>query len=322
MKSIKKILKFLVIINFLLVGCVLVKLPTVQPLAEKVIGGEGRGKILIIDISGLIKSRKRLKIIGTEKSPVITARIKEELELASKDKDIKAVILRINSPGGSVTPCDIINHEIKAFKKDKKIPVVAHFMDTAASGAYYIASASDAIVAQPTTVTGSIGVVAYNINASGLMGKIGLENRTIKSGPKKDMASPLREMTAEEEKILQSVIDELYGRFLDAIVEGRKAFKERKDLRGIADGRVYTAPQALKLNLIDSIGYIDDSIALVKKLAHIEEARIVTYARPDSYKNNIYSRAGALPTEVNLINIDAVGLAGTPGVQFMYLWMP
>ncbi|GMR04749.1 MAG: signal peptide peptidase SppA [Thermodesulfobacteriota bacterium] len=317
-----RIIKIFLLMNFLLTGCVFIKLPVAGPLAEKVIGGQGRAKIAVIDISGVIKSGDHRKVLSLKKGPGIVARIKEELDLASKDPDVKALILRINSPGGSVTPSDIINHEIKAFKKDKKIPVVAHLMDTAASGAYYIAVASDVIVAQPTTVTGSIGVISFNIKATGLMEKIGIENRTLKSGPKKDMGSSLREMTGEERKILQSIIDELYGRFLDVVVEGRKAFKGREDLKTIADGRVYTAKQALKLNLIDSIGYMDDAIEEAKKLAGVEEARIITYAPTGSYKNNMYSMGGMAVPEINLVNIDAGPLAGMPGIQFMYLWMP
>ncbi len=321
MANMKKVLLLTVSALLVLSGCVIVTLPSVQPLVEKVIDGKGADKVLLVDISGMISDDDARNMLGIETSPNLTARIKEELTLASSDDRVKAVVLRINTPGGSVTTCDIISHEIKEFKKKRKVPVVAELMDVAASGGYYIAASADRIIAHPTTVTGSIGVIAYNINASGLMEKIGVTDQTVKSGPRKDIGSPLRPMTEEERKILLSVINGMYDRFLDVILEGRKDLN-REDLTRIADGRVYSAPQALDLKLIDSIGYLDDAIGEAKKEAGIKEARIITYSAPRSYRNNIYSGPGPVSQPgLNIINLDP-GFSKRFGLSFMYVWMP
>lgn len=316
----KNILKLVVVLAFFLSGCVMIALPGVEPLKEKSIAGEGKDKILLIDISGIITENEDSNVFGVQTKQKITARVKEEVSRAAEDENVKAVILRINTPGGSVTTCDIIRHEIQNLKKKRNIPVVAEFMDVAASGGYYIASAADVIVAHPTTVTGSIGVIAFNVNASGLMDKLGLTNQSIKSGDKKDIGTPLRPMTEDERQILQSIINGMYDRFLDVILEGRNKGFSREELRKIADGRIYTASQAKDLKLIDSIGYLDDAIEAAKEKAGIKEARVITYTAPRAYKNNIYSMMEQPPAEINLINIDT-GFR-KPGLSFMYLWMP
>jgi protease-4 len=192
-----KIIVFTSISIFLIHGCAGVIPPSaVRPLTERTIGGEGRDKILVIDISGLITDKEKGDALGLglRKEPRISARIKEELDKAKEDERIeeldkakederiKAVILRINTPGGVVTTCDIIHHEIKSFKEETKTPVVAQLMGVAASGGYFIAASADKVVAHPTTVTGGVGVVAYRLSATGLMEKIGISDETVKSG--------------------------------------------------------------------------------------------------------------------------------------------
>lgn len=320
----KTFLFFIIFAVLLAQGCVSINIPKAGPLAEQAIGGKGADKILIMDISGMIWDKEEQDLMGLKTTPRLTARIKEELDKAAEDKWVKAVVLRINSPGGTVTACDIIHHELKNFKKKTEKIIVAEFMDVAASGGYYIAAASDRIVAHPTSITGSIGVVAYNINASGLLEKIGITNETIKSGDKKDIGSPLRPITDEERGILQGIINSLYNRFLDAVVEGRREIP-RDELKKIADGRVYAAEQALKLKLIDRIGYLDDAIEAAKSEAGIKDATIITYARPGSYKSNIYSAwdmPSALGGTINLVNIDAGSFMGSLGMRFMYVWIP
>ncbi len=311
---------FILFLIPLLSGCVVINLPRIQPLVEKTIGGRGADKVLIIDISGEIIEEKGAGIAGIIQRPAVTARIREELDKASEDDRVKAVVLRINSPGGVVTTCDIIYHEIKRFKKRTGKVVVAELMDVAASGGYYIAAASDKVVAHPTTITGSIGVVALKLDASGLLKKIGIANETIKSGDKKDIGTPLRSMTGEERKILQSIIDGMFQRFLTVVKEGRKGLTEEA-LKEISDGRVFLAPRALELGLVDRLGYLEDAIEVAKKEAGIEEAQVVTYTRPGTYKANIYSEAGATPS-INIVNIDMGGFAEKYGVRFMYMWMP
>ncbi|TAN60551.1 signal peptide peptidase SppA [bacterium] len=319
-----RIVQLVILLCLFLGGCVFVNLPFQEPLTEKTIGGRGANKILVISVSGLITDDDKKGGLGITEKPNMAAQFKEELELAGKDDDIRAIILKINTPGGSVTTCDVMHHELVNFKKSHRhIPVVAELMDTAASGGYYIAVGADKIIAHPTTITGSIGVIAYNINATGLMEKVGIVNQTIKSGDKKDIGSPLKQMSDDERKILQSVIDSMYERFLTVITEGRADLTgmDPVALKKIADGRIYTAEQALKLKLIDKTGYMDDAVEYVKGLAGIKEARLITYAPERSYKNNIYSLAGE-QAKINLINIDGSALTGKFGMSFMYLWMP
>ncbi len=288
------------------------------PHIKKEIDVDVMNKIIIVDISGTITAEKRRSLIGADKEPdSLVARIKEELNKAAEDNKIKAVILRINSPGGTVTACDIIYKEIEKFKKKKNIFVAACLMDVAASGGYYIANAADAIIAHPTTITGSIGVIAMKFNFKGLMDKIGIEEESIMSGDKKDIFSYFRAMEDDERKIMQGIIDSLYGRFVEAIDEGRKNLTA-DEIKPLADGRVYTAQQALDNKLIDGIGYLDDVINIAKKATDLADARIVTYRRHTDYKNNIYSQAN--------INILSLGednfIEEYFPVRFMYLWNP
>ncbi|WKZ31780.1 MAG: signal peptide peptidase SppA [Thermodesulfobacteriota bacterium] len=312
---------FIVFLLILVPGCVFITLPGPGPLSEKVVGGKGDDKVLLLEISGMLTDDKPGGVLGLDTAPNLTARIREELELAAADPKVRAVVLRINTPGGSVTTSDIIAHEIKRFKEKKKVPVVAGLMDLATSGGYYIASSADRIIAQPTAVTGSIGVVALSVNASGLMEKLGITNQTVKSGDMKDLGSPIRPMTEEERRVLQAVIDGLFERFLDQVMEGRPGRFTRDELRAVSDGRILTAPQALDQKLVDSIGYLDDAIEAAKEAAGIKEARVVTYAAPRAYKHNIYSLAEPPKAGISIVNIDT-GLARRFGMEFMYVWMP
>jgi protease IV len=314
---------FMVILLLLFsTGCsFVIPISGVRPLAEKTVGGEGRDKILLIDISGMISGKKRSAALGLTERPSLVEQVKEALDKAEKDGAVKAVILRINSHGGTVTASDIIHHEIKGYKERTGAVVIAEMLDVAASGGYYIATAADTIIAHPTTVTGSIGVVLFKLNVEGLMEKVGLEEEAIKSGDMKDIGSPFRGMTSEEREILQGVIDTMYERFLDVVADGRKI--ERRKLREIADGRIYTARQALDLNLIDEIGYLDDAIEEAKKAAGLEEARVVTYGRPSDYRGSIYSLSDLnLSVMSNLIGIDGEELMERLSMSFMYRWMP
>ena len=245
---------------------------------------------------------------------------RESLKKASGDKKIAALVIRINSPGGTVTASDILHHEILEYKKKTGVRVVACMMDVAASGGYYVATAADEIVAHPTTITGSIGVIAMRFNVQGLFDKIGVESRAIKSGDMKDIMSPFRPATPEEIKIMQTIIDQMNGRFIDVIVEGRKPLSREAVVR-LADGRIYTAGQALGLKLIDRVGYLDNAIEGVKTSLNLQKASVVVYHRAGSYKGTIYSEAGGNTTIVNILPQDLESLMPR-GMQFMYLWAP
>lgn len=302
-------------------GCAFVNVPLIpppSPLAEQVLEGDGTKKILLLDISGTISEQEKSGGLLGRPSPSLVSLIRESLHKAEQDKEIAGVILRINSPGGTVTASDIIRHDIMAFKKRRNVPVQACIVATGASGGYYVATAADEITAHPTAITGSIGVILIKFNVEGLMGKIGVEEQTVKSGDKKDIMSPFRKATPEEVRLGQEIIDQLYGRFLNVIMERPKNSLTRDELRKLADGRIYTASQALEAKLIDRIGYLDDVIAQVRTAVGDGKARVVSYYRPGSYKGSIY--AGAAEKEglaEALSGFDAIGSS-----SFMYLWRP
>jgi protease-4 len=300
--------------------------PETKPLEEKVLEGEGKPKILLVDLDGVISFKDETDALKIKTGPSKVAFFREALHKAEADSDIAGVIVRINSPGGSVAASDTIYHEIMSFKQRKKIPITAYIMELGASGGYYVAAASDRIVASPTAITGSIGVIAMKFNIEGLLSKIGVSDETYKSGPKKDFWSPLRPSTAEEKKMFQGIIDKLFSRFVDVVSVNRRKLLTEKEVMTLADGRILTAGEALDARLIDQVAYLDETIDAMKKALNIEQAKTITYIRPKTFKSNIYSEYSEMPLlgpeVVNLISINAEGFSFFSGVQFMYLWNP
>jgi protease-4 len=193
------------------------------------------------------------------------------IEALAEEKGVKAIVLDINSPGGSVGAVQEIYSRIQRVKREHHIPFVAVFGDVAASGGYYIAAACDKIVAHPGTLTGSIGVIFEVSNLEGLFAKIGYKMDPIKSGKHKDIGSPGRAMTPEERAILQALIDDAYGQFVAAVAEGRRMSPEA--VKPLADGRIYSGNQALKLGLVDALGDSHDALMLAAKLGGIPDAK-------------------------------------------------
>jgi protease-4 len=308
----------------LLAGCSVVSIdltPRIRPLEEQTVDGRGDTKILLMDLSGFLSDDLGSGGLSLGAAPPrvpLLVRVREELEKASQDQKVKAVVLKINSPGGTVTASDIIYHELQGFRRRTKLPMVAVMMDVAASGGYYVALAADTIVAHPTSVTGSIGVIMVTVNADGLLQKIGVTAAAIKSGPYKDMGSPLRALTPEERVIFQSVIDDLYGQFVAKVAERREIAPETA--QQLADGRIYTAQQALADKLVDRIGYIPDALDLARKAAGVQEARIVVYQRPRDYRATYYAGSkGDGDFEIPFARLAAMV---TSGPKFLYLWWP
>ena len=244
-------------------GCATFNLgPSIKPLKEKTLMGKGSDKVLLLEIQGLISNQDKRSLTGFPVKKGMVETVREILMKAEEDDDIKALLLRINSPGGTVTSSDIIYHEIMAFKEKMKIKVYVSIVDLAASGGYYIAMSGDTIMAHPTSLTGSIGVIAVKINVAGLMDKIGVDWEVVKSGDKKDFLSPLRALTAEERKLFQQTIDSFHNRFVGTIVKNRPGL-QLEAVQILADGRIYNSEQALEAKLIDKIGYLDDTLELI-----------------------------------------------------------
>jgi protease-4 len=289
--------------------------PGPQPLKETLIEGKGSAKILLVEISGFISSDEDDSVFGPSK-PSIVSRIREELKKASDDKDVKGVVLKINTPGGGASASDAIHNELMRYREAAGVPVYASIVGMGTSGGYYAASAADRIHAQPTAVTGSIGVIAVSLEFSGLMEKLGVTDKTYRSGRMKGMISPFRPDSPEEKKIIQRIIDSMHKRFVDVVHEGRKGALTLEQVEALADGRPYTASAALEAGLIDSIGYPDDVIKALKEKLGLKEARIVAYHRPGSYRGSVYSHNNISGNTV----LNVPGRAFGEGVRFLYLW--
>jgi protease-4 len=306
-------------------GCSLITLdltPRIRPLQEQTVEGSGRAKILLLDVSGFLSEvgASPNLVVGTAPPRVpLLVRLREELKKAAEDPDVRALLVRINSPGGTVTAADIIHQELDGWKRETGRPVVAVMFDVAASGGYYVALAADTIVAHPTSVTGSIGVIMFSLNAEGLMQKVGLSAGAIKSGERKDMGSPFRTLTDEERKIFQAVIDDLYARFVAKLVASRRLPPETA--RSIADGRIYSAQQALALKLVDRVGYMPEAIDAARRAAGVDEARVVVYHRPREYRATYYASAQAAAPGPDVPLLELATLLGA-GPRFLYLWWP
>jgi len=195
--------------------------------------GWGADKIALIDVRGLIYDGERPGLLAPGENPL--ARFAEALKLAEQDKRVKAVVIRINSPGGTVTASEVFHREVMHFKKKTGKPVVVLMADVAASGGYYLACAGDEIIAHPTTITGSIGVIIQTVNFSEGMRKIGIKAEAITSGPNKAMGSPFEPMPEEHRKLLQGLVDEFYGGFKSVVVAARPGVKAA-DLEWITGG--------------------------------------------------------------------------------------
>jgi len=274
-------------------------------------------KILVIDIEGTISALASTSALAREGD--ILSQVYYRLERAAADPLVKAVIVRLETPGGEVTASDIVYHEILKFKEKTKRPVVGLMMSVAASGGYYIASACDTIIAHPSTITGSIGVISIFPNVESLFDKIGVKMNIIKSGGMKDAGSPFRSMTEDEKKSFQTIIEEYYGNFLSVVAAGRKNKMTLEELRPLADGRVYTARQALGLNLIDGIGYFDSALKKTLSLAKLGEAQVIAYTYYPKTKTNIYA-AGLKETKVLETGFES--WLPTLKSGFYYLWLP
>jgi len=322
-------LSVLVVIN---TGCITIDLwngggPGGQ-LVETVVHGDKGPKILLIEIDGVIGVSNDVGFLfgGDEYSMV--ARVREVLDLARRDDDVRAILLRIDSPGGTATASEQIYTEIARYRKERGVPVMAQFLGTAASGGYYVAMAADTIQAHPTSITGSIGVIFSSLSFAGLMEKIGVEDQTITGGRYKDAGSPYRRLGRVEREQFQSIVDDLHVRFQEIVVIGRPDLSPDQVAK-LSDGRIFSAQQALENGLIDRIGTLEDAVGALERRLGVEQSRVVSYHRPREIRRNLYTRAMRMPSlggGGSELSAEAWALRrleqmlARPG--FQYLWWP
>ncbi|MFC1677811.1 signal peptide peptidase SppA [Planctomycetota bacterium] len=272
-------------------------------LTEQVIqAGERTNKIAVINLDGMITGEKAQDIYS-------------QIKAATDDKNVKALILRINSPGGTVFASDEIYHEILRYREKTQKPVVSFMRGVAASGGYYAAVASDKIIAEPTAITGSIGVImGYMVVQELLEGKLGIEPVVVKSGEKKDWPSSFRPPSPEQLKYLEDkLITPAYERFVKVIADGRDKLSI-DDVKRLGDGSIYWSAEALEENLIDQIGYLDDAVKLVSDMAGIEKPHVIEYRKP-------FSLTGLLGAKSkSLLNIDRNTIYEMSTPELLYLW--
>jgi protease-4 len=311
-----------VAMSLIFIGCTAPKIrlfpSQADPLKEYALEGESDKKVLIIPIRGIISDSPKEGVIRTKPSPV--QEVVSQLRLAQKDENVAAVLLKIDSPGGTVTASDILYNEILSFKKRSGAIVVVSMMDVAASGGYYISMAADYIMAHPTTLTGSVGVIFIRPKVVDLMQKIGVSVEVNKSGVYKDMGAPFRRTTAEENKILQTMNDRLATRFTDLVATHRKL--DPAAMAEISTARVFLANDALKLGLVDEIGYLDQALAKAKKLADLpEDAKVVVYRRNEYPDDNIYNTSTRYGGgDLSLISLELPGSLNRLQTGFYYMW--
>jgi protease-4 len=260
-------------------------------------GRQAIGKIAVITLSGTITIGDSSLFSGSTITPEL---VRDYLKKAEKDKAVRAIVFRIESPGGEIAPCQEILWEIGRVGETKTI--VVSMGGTAASGGYYISTQAHKIVALPTTMTGSIGVISQIMNIEGLLDKLGIQIETFKGGKYKDMYRGFREMTQEEEEIVQEMVDEYYEQFIEVVAEGRGLSKE--EVRNLATGQIYTGTEAKELGLIDELGDLDTAINLATEIADIEAPIVEYYKEPGltlrsllGFVNSIRVRISGLSAE-------------------------
>jgi len=275
-----------------------------QGLVEKVlIDGHRGNKIAVINVQGLIDGK-------------MSEWVHKQVKMAEHDASVKALIVRIDSPGGGVSSSDQIHYYINRFKKHTGKPVLAFMQSIAASGGYYSAVACDEIMAEPTVITGSIGVIMNHLVIKDLLEqKLGINPVTLKSGERKDWPSMFNETTDEEKQYLMNqVITPAYDRFVELVAEGRKNVMTEEQIRELADGSIYTAQQAADNKLIDVIGYFDEAVYRAQKMANISNARVVTYEELFSFWSLMRAQSYAN------INLETEILEKIAAPRILYLW--
>ena len=274
--------------------------------------------VAIIDVDGLLLNTNLAGPYSSGDNPVDVFR--EKLDVAAADPFAVAVVVRINSPGGSVTASDVMWRDLQRFREKTRRPVVACLMDLGTSGAYYLATACDLIVAHPTTVTGGIGVVLNLYNLEDAMNVLNIVSQSVKSGDKIDLGSVTRELVAEEKALLKEMVTEFHERFRTVVCQQRKGVDATD--RTTFDGRVFTASRALKRGLIDRVGYLNDALDLAREQAGQPQAGAVLLHRRGDVGRTPYATTPNYPIHVNLFPASLPGLDRNKLPTFLYVWQP
>ena len=290
--------------------------------------GWNSDKIAVISVEGMLSDSKSGGLLQPTENPL--SKFKQELDKAADDDRVKAVVLRVNSPGGTVTTSDTMYQLVLRFRKNTGKPVVAAPQEVAASGAYYICCACDKIVAHPTSLVGSIGVIFNRIDVSDGLDKLGIVVDAIHSGTLKDMGSPFKHPSPLEAVVMQEMVTDYFGRFENIVKTSRPVTeqppppdqKQQSDYKGIYSGRVFSGEQAVKLGLADQTGLLDDAIDVARKMAKAPHASAILYERPYGYGGSIYATGSTPMPEANVLQLNLPESRAFLPAGFYYLWEP
>lgn len=291
------------------------------PLAEMPVQyarAETPQKIALIDVDGLLVNTPIAGLGNVGENPVAVFR--EKLDRVEADPCFRAVVLRLNSPGGGVTATDIMWRDLRMMKARRGIPVVACLMDVATGGAYYLATAADQIIAHPTTITGGMGVILNLYNLRDTMMQFNILATPIKAGQYTDLGSPVRELDEEGRALLQQLADQYHARFREVVRMCRPQHDPAR--QEDFDGRIFLAQEALERGLIDGIGYLDDAIALARRLAGAPSAKVVMLHRCDDPARSVYATTPTQPIQTNLFPLSVPGFDRSQLPTFLYIWQP
>lgn len=273
-------------------------------------------RVAVVDVDGVLLDSDATGFGSMGENPV--AIFRERLDAIEHDHRVRAVVVRIHTPGGSVTATDIMWRDLQAFKSRTCLPIVACMMDVAAGGGYYLATGADCIIAHPTTVTGGIGCILNIYNLQDLMAQFNIVGIPIKSGKNVDLGTPVKAIDAEGKKLLQNMADEFHQRFKNVVLYRRP----QVDTQGgtTFDGRVFTASQALSLRLIDQIGYFDDAVQAASNLAGLPYSEVVFFHRKGDPAYSPYSMTPNVPLQDKIVPVNIPGIERSRLPSFLYLW--
>jgi protease-4 len=291
------------------------------PLEEMPVGGKdcaGGAKVAILDVDGLLLNQNLTGPYSTGENPVDLFR--EKLDRAAADPSVCAVVVRINSPGGAVTAADVMWSDLQQFRLQTHRPVVACLMDLGTSGGYYLATAADVILAHPTTITGGIGVVLNIYNLEDALNAFNIRMQSVKAGQKIELGTVTRALRPEDKALLEEMANELYDRFRGVVLQQRKQVDATA--KTTFDGRVFTASQALKLGLIDRIGYLREALDVARELAGQPQAGAVLFHRCNDVARTPYATTPNVPLQASWIPFSVPGAERYRLPAFLYLWQP
>ncbi len=303
-----------------------VKLPTAADPGEMVASvvrpGRGEGtspRIAVVDLDGILLNQNYGNLYAVGDNPL--ASFRDKLDAAARDPRVVAVVLRVNSPGGSVTASDVMAEELRRFRAQTHRPVIASLMDVATSGAYLVAAEADRIVAHPTGLTGGLGVLFNHFNLQDAMAQLNVTTDPVKAGEKIDMGTVTAPLDDATRSLIQQMAD-AYRDHLQNLVKRRRPAMTEKDRQSLADGRVVLASQALAMHLVDRLGYVDDAIAEAERAAGTSGAEVVLFHRSGYPAHSIYAITPSPAPLSESIPMSYPGLDRSRLPTFLYLWQP